>query len=591
MKKTHYLFVVLPCILGCFLYLNTLTHGFAYDDTFFNTEPAYRSLTGIPLALKSSYNSQNPLSGLYRPLPTISFILTYVFFGNSAFSFHAGNILLYGIICSLIYVLLYKTLLFNKQISFLVSILFTVLPIHTEVVANIKSRDELCSILFLILMWMTYEKAQQKHLIWLVVSSFFFFFALLSKETTIVFPFIMIAWTLLRKSFQWKSVISTVSFFGLVSVLYYVIRSMFRIAPLTAQYEVSYDFNPMLFLSPVERLFSSLTILSIYIEKTIIPFSLSASYHFSHFTPISNPFVQWSWVVGCITILLIITVTLWRFSKKDIVVLGSILFVVTYLPISQLLRPGGDAVAERWMFIPSLGLLMMIIGLVYNAISQKKILYIFIFIVLLLYSFITIKRNPVWTNNKTLFTSMTQDAPYSMRGHVLLGNHYLSIEHDFENAKRQADLASAIYPQSSSLNNLQAKLSLIQGDILAAHNYLLESSRIDPTLVETDSLWVQYYYQVGNVEQAYAISQKIIKSGLYRSDDLFAHATLLSKLGKFSEAQEWLLKISEKERSLPEALYLQAVIYYNTGRVKDAVNIKWDVHLTEEERRAEILHF
>jgi len=96
------------------------------------------------------YWNSNP--GLYRPLSLVAFALEYEISPGNPAIHHAFNVLYYVLICCLLFEFLSRVFKKPDPRFFLFAVLlFIVHPIHTEVVANIKSRDELFSLLFFLL--------------------------------------------------------------------------------------------------------------------------------------------------------------------------------------------------------------------------------------------------------------------------------------------------------------------------------------------------------------------------------------------------------------------------------------------------------
>src|SRR3972149_4965022 len=132
------------------LYANTLNHDFAFDDSVVITGNKYtkQSFDGIKtLATKDLfygiYGSALDLEGgRWRPLTLVMFAVEYHFFGDNAHPYHFINILLYGITAIILFLTLKEFFPKNYLLAFIATLLFIAHPLHTEVVANIKSRDE-----------------------------------------------------------------------------------------------------------------------------------------------------------------------------------------------------------------------------------------------------------------------------------------------------------------------------------------------------------------------------------------------------------------------------------------------------------------
>lgn len=567
------------------VYSNTLTHGFVYDDSFFHCKNEYLSLSSLPMAFTSPYSACAPMNGIYRPLPTVSFIITLALFGNTPLPLHLQNILLHGLISALIVVVLKKTLAVDMWISGLVGVLFAVLPIHTSVVANIKSRDELLATLCFLLMWMAFERGRKRWM-WYGVSAVWFTLALFSKEVAMVYPVIVLSLTSLRFPTDWKRIVVSSLWFFPGAIVYWGLRSIFHIPSISSQSDMAYIFNPLLHLPWYLRVFSGLDIFRVYLEKTLVPVTLSETYHYAHFMPVTIPWQSFGWVVGLISVGLLCLVAWQHRQHMDAVMIGIVVFILSYLPISQLVVTGGDVMAERWMYLPSFGLLLIVVGLGEKFFTKKRMLIILgMFLLVSIYAVRTYVRNPVWASNKTLFLSMTRDAPKSVRGHVLLGRQYLLVDADIEKADTQFRLAYSLYPDDAEVNTMLGQTALMKGNAHEARKWLEKSSLLDSRLRETDRQWAKLLYVEGDYTKASAHITRVISSGVYDWNDVFTYAAILAKVGAYDQAQQWLLRLSPEERQYTQPLYLHAVLLYKAGKKTEALGISWNTTLTAEERR------
>src|SRR5665213_1861894 len=148
---------IIIAIFSFVLYAQSISFRYAYDDGPMIKENKFtvQGFKGIPDILKNDYwagwnkNSRTPE---YRPASLIMFATEWALFPDNPHIGHLVNILLYSLSCWVLYLLLCK--LFEKQnliFPFIITLLFAAHPIHTEVVDNIKSRDELLCFLFFLI--------------------------------------------------------------------------------------------------------------------------------------------------------------------------------------------------------------------------------------------------------------------------------------------------------------------------------------------------------------------------------------------------------------------------------------------------------
>ena len=162
-KKDNFFLYLILFVFAFVLYGNTIFHDYALDDCLMITDNHYtqsgiKGIKDILLFDTCKGYGDNMLNsttgGRYRPLSLVTFALEKEFFGKNSHVEHFNNILLYAITGIFIFVVLSKLLkklprpnLF-LSVPFITALLFLAHPLHTEVVANIKSRDEILALLF-----------------------------------------------------------------------------------------------------------------------------------------------------------------------------------------------------------------------------------------------------------------------------------------------------------------------------------------------------------------------------------------------------------------------------------------------------------
>ena len=178
-------------ILCIIIYGNTLWNDYVLDDILVlsNNTLVTQGIKAIPklFATTHMYGYLNIANDLYRPLPLVMFAIEYQFFGPNPAIGHFFNIVVFiGCVClffKFVCVFLPDT---NKVVALVAALFFAVHPIHTEVVANIKSRDELLCFLFSFAALLQFIKYQQGNGLGnLLLGGLWLFLALLAKETAI----------------------------------------------------------------------------------------------------------------------------------------------------------------------------------------------------------------------------------------------------------------------------------------------------------------------------------------------------------------------------------------------------------------------
>lgn len=428
--------------LAFLVYANTLGHGYALDDAIVITENDYtqQGFAGMGEifttdAFKGYFGeSKNLVSGgRYRPLSVATFAAEVEFFGNSPSLSHFFNIVLYGLSCVLIYLLLMRLFPSDKEKpwyfsnAFLISALYTLHPLHTEVVANLKGRDEILALLFGILtcLWVLDYLQKQKPL-YLILSAASFFLALLAKESVIPFLFIIPFTAWFFKKGELKDIlIASAPIFASFG-LYLFMR--FTFVGGIATVETAEVLNaPFLGASEMERLATVFHTLGKYLSLQIFPHPLTHDYYFNQI-----PIIGWGNIqaIGPLLIYLLLGVfAVLGIKRRNPAAYGIIFYIATLSIVSNIVLDIGTTMGERFLFIPSLGFCIALVWVLNGAIERfakkdaaySRPLLIVCGIFAVGFAAKTILRNPVWENNFSLFTTDVYNSPNSAKARTSAG--------------------------------------------------------------------------------------------------------------------------------------------------------------------------
>ena len=451
--------------IGFFIYGNSFKNEYALDDgiVIIKNEYVQQGLRGIPKILKTdSYDSfykqmnakQQLSGGRYRPLSVVTFAMEEQFFGNGdkespsetvTMVRHMLNVTFY-ILSVIILLQFLRTYIFkeNTIIPFLTCLIFLIHPLHTEVVANIKSRDEILSFLFIILTFMKalqyQESKQTKHFVWSLV---FYFLALLSKEYAITLLVLLplLFYVLLKDTFI-GSIKKTIPFI-FVAVVYLLIR--FSIVGVgSTQENTDVLNNPYMFASPTEKLATKIEVLNHYLKLMFYPYPLSSDYSYSTipYTSFTDPKVWFS--IGFT--LLLIVLTLYFFKKRNILSFALAFYLLHLFMISNLVMDIGATMGERLVYHSSFGF-AFVIAVLFDLLTKKMhpkskqtALIVFGLLITLPCASIVMERNDAWTNDKKLFTTDAWTVPNSALVNGNAGKAYVDLSEMEANKSMEKEL-------------------------------------------------------------------------------------------------------------------------------------------------------
>jgi len=136
-------------VLTAALYGNTLLNRYAIDDPLVTNNPiVQKGVKGIPEIFTTRYRIQGEYNYGYRPVAKSTYAIEYHFFGQNPMISHLINLLLYGFTCIFLFYLLRKLLKrYDEFLPFVITLFFVAHPVHAEVVASLKNREEILSFL------------------------------------------------------------------------------------------------------------------------------------------------------------------------------------------------------------------------------------------------------------------------------------------------------------------------------------------------------------------------------------------------------------------------------------------------------------
>lgn len=422
--KTYALFFILSFLL----YGNTLVNDYALDDAIVITQNQFtkKGFSGLSDIFTSEYftgffgvKKDLVAGGRYRPFSVATFAVEYEFFGMNPLIGHLLNILLYALIAIILYKILlllfinYQSKITWLNISFITVILYMLHPIHTEVVANIKGRDELLSMLGAILaFYYALQYLQLKNSKYLIFIFLSFSMGMFSKESAITFLFAipLAVWFFIPTHFQFKKLLTVMSPMVLASVIYLIIRAkVLGPTGVTVVNELMND--SFLGMTGSEKYATIFYTLGVYIKLLLFPHPLTYDYY-----PYHIPVMEWSQWQTLLSLLMNFGLGIWALlllKKRHIISFAILFYFATLSPMSNVLFPIGVFMNERFVFIASLGFSIIIAWLLVNWLPTKiknlstyKNTAIAILVILFVsYTGKTISRNMAWENDFVLFTT------------------------------------------------------------------------------------------------------------------------------------------------------------------------------------------
>jgi len=340
-------------------------------------------------------------------------------------------VLLYTITALLLFIVLEKMLQkyshskWYLSVPFVATLLFLFHPIHTEVIANIKGRDEILSLLgSLLALNFVIDYIQRKKTIYLLYVFITFIIGIFSKEIAIVFLAIIPLSIYYFSEEEQKLKYIAISLLPLIfaSALYLWIRSIV-LEGMTFDPNTELMNNSFLGMNYSERYATIFYTLLLYIKLLIFPHPLTFDYY-----PYHIPIMNWSDIWPILSVIFYIVlgiIAIKGIKRKSIVSYGILFYLIALSPVSNVLFPIGVFMNERFLYVASIGFVIILSYFLTNKIPSfsSKINYVqpVIFIILLLFSIKTLSRNKVWKDDLTLFTNDVKISENSAKSNTSAG--------------------------------------------------------------------------------------------------------------------------------------------------------------------------
>ncbi len=463
---------ILLGVIAFLVYANSFKNGYALDD--FNTIKENKIVTkGIP-AIGEIFATPYrrgwfiTTNDLYRPLSLVMFAVEYQLSDSNPMVGHVMNVLLFA--GCVIFLFLFLHGFFRQKkiaVAFIAALLFALHPVHTEVVANIKSRDEILCFFFAFLSLNVFIKyvdsGKMKHLL---LGCLCFFLSLLSKETVITFLGIVpLIFFFYRKEDKKRSAFITGGVFAMAALFLIIRFSILAAYGANHAADVSFIDN-MLGGAPsaASRLATEVGILGRYIKLLIIPYPLICDYSYNAipFTGFGDPWVLVSLVVYAALAFFGIRGLIKNPGSPFVFVV--LFFLASISLFSNIPFLIGTPMAERFLFFASVSFCLAValaiekwILKTYNAdapaLTSSKVLAIVVPIALI-YCGLTVARNNDWLDNLSLFKADINKSPNDSRLAYYYGTELVTV------ASREGNPAVSKPMIEEGITNLRRSLAI-----------------------------------------------------------------------------------------------------------------------------------
>jgi Tfp pilus assembly protein PilF len=490
--------------------------------------------------------------------------------GISPKPFIRGNLILHILNSLLVLILVF--LLTNRNIvaTFLVAILFGIHPMHVESVSWIAERkDVLYTFFFLagLISYICYRKGRRRKYLCLAASFVLFVFSCLSKATAVVFPVVLILinfWIdfteerpitkALKNAMSPKYILLLIPFFivsvfiGLVA--YRIQNNENFLGIFNLSKNATDVVNTVAPFSLLQRLLIASYGFVVYIIRFFLPFNLSAFYPYpelSEFTRNSFAVILWS---SLIVTILIILLSIWSMKKSRLYVFSLGFFFITIALVLQFISVGNAIMADRYSYIPYIGLSLIPAMLIANSKkSARNILLIMSGCFTIMLMVLSVRQIRTWKNTDTLWTNVINKYP------------------DLELARRAR---GKYYSKISSLAKSENERKMLEDKAFEDFNEAIRAGTKSADVYEGTAL---VYESRGELKKALLFITRAISMNPEKGGAYYNRAMIYDGLNNKEEAiKDYSTALNHDPRLELKILSNRAVLYLETEKFAEAKN-------------------
>jgi tetratricopeptide (TPR) repeat protein len=479
-------------------YSNSFQAGLVFDSALVISEDArIQAVTpqNLRLILTEEYGRGSSAYGLYRPLTTFSYLLNYAVFGNGAHpaGYHGVNLALHAVNVSLVYLL--GLLVFQASAPALaLAALWGLHPLLTESVTNIVGRADLLAAFGVLAGLLCYVKSASaagwRKLLWVASMVVAQAVGIFSKENAAVLPGIMLLYDLTwtrRAAWQARALAYAALLLPLAAFFYLRVTLHMHIL-------ARFGDNPLMSAGFWTARLTAIKVIGKYLWLFLWPARLSADYSYNAVPLFGWHLADWEDAKALIALAVCLGAALlavrWYRTRKPLFFFLAFFFVAL-APTSNLVVLIGSIMAERFVYLPSIGLAGCVVAAIYalgRQVSRRRLLvvrsaWIALGFLCLACAVRTYARNFDWVDDLSLWTSGVEVCPESAKTHNNLGSALAQLPGRLPEAIAQYEAALRISPDSAEVHyNLGTLLMPLPGRLPDAIAEYQAALRINPNL-------------------------------------------------------------------------------------------------------------
>ena len=548
--------MALVLLLTCAAFAPCLSNGFVnWDDNLYVTDnPVIRnfSFQGLKQIL-TSFSVGN-----YQPVTLLSYLFEFRIFSLNPFGYHLVSLILHLINCLLVFWLVY---LFSRRVpvALATAALFALHPLHVESVAWVSQRKDLLYVLFFLASLIAYLYYLRTRRIgkFYYFALILFFVSLLSKAMAIILPIILLCLDDLTKRIPDKNRFKD-------KIPFFILSFIFGVVALIGQYS-SRAIRGESLINIWAKFVNAVYSIIFYLDKILMPVKLSCLYPRteSRFSPalLILPVIYIAFCLG-----------LYLLNKgRKKIVFANAFFLISLLPVLQFVPLGEAIVADRYMYLASIGIFYFIaeclVWLYQNKLKPARLIRVIFLVSFICLSMILVlltrQRCLAWKNSVTLWNDVLDKYPRAAMAYYNRAVAYNSMK-DYPRAiadfNRLTGVVSDIDRRMIYLYLVNLYRSTGQNNLAAeAYNKV---KKIDAELFRQYVESAGRYREAGNNNQAIILYKQALEldpGNLALRNDL---GITYIYAGEFGEAAALFKKLLEDEPDSGLFYNNLALVYY-----------------------------
>jgi tetratricopeptide (TPR) repeat protein len=535
----------------------------------------------------------------WHPITWLSHILDFTLFGRKAWGHHLTSVIFHSANVALLFLILSKATGSTWR-SAVVAILFGVHPLHVESVAWVAERKDVLNTFFALLTLLAYlqctQHADRRSTIWYFLALFFFALSLGSKAMSVTLPMLLLLldyWPLRRLNSAGavrRAIAEKIPFFALS-----VAVAGITVAAQNSGHAIKLDI-------PVGIRFANAVVsVSRYLGKLFWPHDLIVFYPYE--VPSSTTIALSILLLLCISAATIV----WRRTLPWLFV-GWWWLVISLLPVIGLLQIGAQAMADRYMYWPSIGPFVAMIWAASCFVQRFQLArptrIAAACVLMAAAATVTERQISFWRNSETLFRHAIAIASENPLAHLNLGvaltergaaseglshlreaanllpidpdNHLnlgiaLHQNGDLPAAISEFQMTLRIKPDSAKAHANLALAFQEQNDLDRSVSEYREALRLDPASPDVRVGFGLALQRSGQIDAALAQFEEAIKEDPSYTGAHSNRGIVLEKLGRLEEAVAEYRKALSLDPKNSDASLNLPVVLFKTSRVEEAI--------------------